>query len=344
MARIDEMRLITRVARLYYETGLKQPEIAARLRLSQPKVSRLLKQALDEGIVRITVRVPSGTHPDLEERLQVTFGLEDAVVVDATFDEDEPIARELGMAAAFYLESTVRSGDVIGISSWSATLLAMVDALHPVTGVRDTKVVQTLGGVGDPSAEGHATHLIRRLAQLLQGEGEFLPAPGVVGSGEASRVLREDPFVHRALALFDQVSIALVGIGTVQPSGLLARSGNIFSPEELAGVRALGAVGDISLRFIAADGSPIRTPLDERVIGIELEQLKRVPRSIGVAGGRRKVAAIRAALLGGWLNCLITDRHTAERLLGDRPTDPSADVDLVTAEASDTGPDRVGAP
>jgi len=180
MARIDELRLITRVARLYHEQGLKQPEIAARLRLSQPKVSRLLRQALDEGIVRITVRVPTGTHPDLEERLQQRFGLEDAVVVDVTPDGDELVARELGTAAAFYLESTVRSGDVIGISSWSATLLAMVDSLDPVPTVRDTKVVQILWGVGDPAAAGHATHLIRRLAQLLHGEGEFLPAPGVV--------------------------------------------------------------------------------------------------------------------------------------------------------------------
>jgi len=333
MARIDELRLITRVARLYYESGLKQPEIAARLRLSQPKVSRLLKQALDEGIVRITVRVPTGTHPDLEERLQARFGLEDAAVVDVTFDDDDQVARELGAAAAFYVESTVRSGDVIGISSWSATLLAMVDALHPVTTVRDTRVVQILGGVGDPAAAGHATHLIRRLAQLLHGQGEFLPAPGVVGSAEARRVLLDDPFVRSAMALFDRVSMALVGIGTVQPSGLLARSGNVFSPEELASVRALGGVGDISLRFVSATGEPIATPLDERVIGIELEQLKRVPRSVGVAGGRRKVAAIRAALVGGWLNCLITDRHTAERLLGDRPADESARDELIGADA-----------
>jgi len=319
MTRIDELRLITRVARLYHEGGLKQPEIAVRLRLSQPKVSRLLKQALDEGIVRIAVRVPTGTHPDLEERLQRRFGLQDAVVVDVSVDDEEQVAREIGAAAAFYVESTVRSGDVIGISSWSATLLAMVDALQPVTTVRNTKVVQILGGVGDPAEAGHATHLIRRLAQLLHGDGEFLPAPGVVGSADARRVMLEDPFVRSAMALFSYVTVALVGIGTVQPSGLLARSGNIFSPDELAGVREIGGVGDISLRFIAASGEPIHTPLDDRVIGIELEQLRRVPRSVGVAGGQRKVAAIRAALDGGWLNCLITDQGTAERLLKDDP-------------------------
>lgn len=315
MARIDELRLMTRVARLYHESGVKQPQIAARLRLSQPKVSRLLRQAQEEGIVRITVRAPSGTHPDLELALEERFGLQDAEVVDVSTEEAERINRELGDVAAYHLEQTVRSGDVIGVSSWSATLLAMVDAMPPVRGLSDVRLVQILGGGGDPAAEGHATHLVRRLADLLGAEATFLPAPSSVGTAEARRVLLEEPFVRRATALFDQLSVALVGIGGLRPSGLLASSGNVFSPDELATARTAGAVGDIGLRFLCADGSPAVTPLDERVIGIELSQLKRVPRAIGVAGGPTKVQAIRAALLGGWINCLITDRFTAERLL-----------------------------
>ena len=328
MARIDELRQVTKVARLYYEGGLKQPEIAARLNLSQPKVSRLLKQALDEGIVMISVRAPSGVHPDLEERLVLAFGLRDAVVVDVSGDEEERVARELGSAAAYYLESTVRSGEVIGISSWSATLLAMVEAMHPVANVRDTRVIQILGGVGDPAAAGHATHLIRRLAQLVHGEAAFLPAPGAVGSAEVRRILLEDPFVREAVSTFSQLTVALVGIGAVEPSGLLARSGNVFSPEDRAAIAAAGGVGDIALRFVGADGAPLASPLNDRVIGIELDQLRRVGRSVGVAGGPRKTAAIRGALVGGWINCLITDLQTAERLLAptDRPRDAANEL------------------
>ena len=315
MARSDDLRLMTRVARLYYESDAKQPEIAARLRLSQPKVSRLLKQALEEGIVRISVRAPSGTNPELEDGLESRYGLREVEVVDISRDDDEVAVRELGAAAAFQLETTVRSSDVIGVSSWSATLLAMVEAMHPVSGVRDTQVVQILGGGGDPGAEGHATHLVRRLAHLLHGQGTFLPAPSSVGSVQARDVLLEDPFVRRAMSLFDDLDVALVGIGGQEPSGLLASSGNVFSPDELRTVRAAGGVGDIGLRYLCENGDPVDSPLDDRVIGIELEQLKRVPRAIGVAGGPRKTEAVHAALLGGWINCLITDRPTAERLL-----------------------------
>lgn len=327
MARLDELRLMTRVARLYHESGVKQPEIAARLRLSQPKVSRLLRQAQEEGIVRISVRAPTGTHPDLELALEERFGLQDAEVTDVSADEPDRVNRELGVAAAFHLEQTVRSGDVIGVSSWSATLLAMVDAMHPVRGLTDVRVVQILGGGGDPAAEGHATHLVRRLANLLGAEATFLPAPSSVSSAQARRVLMDEPFVRQATALFDQLTVALVGIGGQQTSGLLASSGNVFSADELASVRDAGGVGDIGLRYLAADGRPVDTPLDDRVIGIDLEQLRRVPRAIGVAGGRSKVAAIRAALLGGWVNCLITDRLSAEQLLGSDPEGaPLADL------------------
>ena len=259
MARIDELRLMTRVARMYHESGVKQPEIAARLRLSQPKVSRLLRQAQEEGIVRITVRAPGGTHPDLELALIARYGLQDAEVVDVSADDTERITRELGEAAAYHVEQTVRSGDVIGVSSWSATLLALVDAMHPVHGLSDVRLVQILGGGGDPAAEGHATHLVRRLADLLGAEATFLPAPSSVSSAEARRVLLDEPFVRRATALFDQLTVALVGIGGLEPSGLLASLGNVFSPDELSQVRDSGGVGDIGLRYLRGDGRPVET-------------------------------------------------------------------------------------
>lgn len=318
MARIDELRLMTKVARMYYSQGLRQTEIMERLNMSQSTISRLLKRAEREGIVRITVTVPSGTHPDLEEGLQTTYGLKEAIVVDCVDDEDQ-IVRDLGAAAAFYIETTLKPGDVVGISSWSAALLAMVDAMQPTQRSAGARVLQILGGVGNPGAEAHATQLTRRLANLISGTATLLPAPGVVGSADARRVLLKDQYVQEAMALFKAVTVALVGIGTVEPSRVLAASGNVFSPNELHQLAGTGAVGDICLRFFDGAGEPVLTPLNERVIGMELEHLRRVDRVIGVAGGRRKMAAIRGALAGRWVNVLITDRTSAQQLLTENP-------------------------
>lgn len=313
----EELRLLVRVARMYYTDGLRQPDIASRLDLSQARVSRLLKRAEAEGIVRITVTAPAGVFPDIEEELQDAYGLKLAIVVDAPggTDNEDRLLAELGAAAAYYLEAVLRSGDVMGISSWSSSLLATADAMRPLPKLKDVRVVQILGGVGNPSARIHANRLTHHFAELVSGEAVTLPSPGIAGSAESARVLREDSFVAAAMDLFQDLSIVLVGIGALRPSRLLASSGNVFTREELEELSRQGAVGDICLRFFDAAGNAVTDPLDERVIGIRLNELKTAGRCVAVAGGSRKTAAIRAALRGGWVNTLITDRATAEALL-----------------------------
>jgi DNA-binding transcriptional regulator LsrR (DeoR family) len=305
---------MAKVAYLYYGRGIRQAEIAGQLDLSQATVSRLLKRAEEERIVRITVSVPHGIYTELEEQLQTAYGLKEAIVVDAT-DDDEQLLRNLGAAAAYYVETTLKHGEVVGISSWSATLLAMVNAMHPLPRSVSAQVVQILGGVGNPAAEGHAAHLTRRMATLTHGEAYFLPAPGVTGSAETTRIYLDDTFVRTAIERFAQVTLALVGIGTVEPSTLLASSGNTFSLEELELLREHGAVGDICLRYFNQQGQPVATPLNERVIGMRLDQLQQVARSVGIAGGLRKLHAIHGALAGHKINVLVTDRQTAEALM-----------------------------
>jgi len=311
----EELRLMTKVATMYYERNLRQTDIAHQLDLSQATVSRLLKRALQEGIVRISVSTPLGCYPELEKAVEERYGLKGVIVTDTGSDREEHL-RNVGAAAAYYLETTIHNGEIIGISSWSESLLATANAMQPLARNVSANVVQILGGIGNPSAEKHAVQLTQRLARLVHGDAILLSAPGVVGSGETRDILMADPFVHDAVNAFDALTLALVGIGTVEPSQLLASSGNVFSEDELNSLRATtGAVGDVCLRFFDENGQPVDSPLNDRVIGISLGQLKRVKRTVGIASGRRKFQAIRAALRGGLVHVLITDQHTAERLL-----------------------------
>lgn len=315
MARNDEIRLMTKVARMYYSQSIRQIEITERLNIHQSTVSRLLKKAQQAGIVRISVTVPNGIHADLEEALESRFDLKEAIVVDSVNNNEEQIARDLGAAAAYFLELAIKPGEVIGISSWSAALLEMINAMHPSKGSAESKVVQILGGLGNPAAQTHATHLTQRLASLIGGSAILLPAPGITSSQEAKRILVRESYVRAATELFDDVDMVLVGIGALAPSKLLASSGNVFSPHELALLQKQGAVGDICLQFFDAAGAPVRTALAERVIGITLPQVKKARRVIALAGGKRKTAAIMGALNGRWINVLITDRWTAKTIL-----------------------------
>ncbi len=314
-ASVEETRLMTKVAYLYYHQGYKQSRIAEQLDLSQATVSRLLKRAEAAGIVRISVNTPAGVYTQLENELCARYGLKAAIVVHCDEENDDLIVHHIGSAAAYYIETTISKDEVVGMSSWSSALLAMVNAMHPLAKPTGAKVVQILGSVGNPSAEVYASRITERFASLVFGEAVYLPAPGVVRSGELRSELLKDQFVKEAVTLFDEVTLALVGIGSVEPSKLLASSGNVFSEAELDVLRDAGAVGDICLRFFDSDGSPVVTSLDSRVISITLEQLRASKRTVGVAGGLRKTNAIRGALQGRWINVLITDHRTATRLM-----------------------------
>ena len=315
MPTVNELRLMTKVAKLYYETNLTQIEIAERLGLSQATVSRLINRAKGENIVRIVVNVPQGVNAALETALIQKFNLRDAVVVDCLGEDENQIMKDIGAAAAYYMETTIKDDDLIGISSWSSSLLAMLDAMQPLSHVSGVQVVQVLGGVGNPTAEAHAFRLTGRFAGLVNGRAVFLPAPGVVASELALQILLDDPSVKDVFSLFDRITLALVGIGSVEPSKLLDLSGNVFSKTEQDSLRGQGAVGDILLRFYNAQGLPVDSSFNNRVISMQLDQLRNVERSIGVAGGERKFEAILGALRGQWINILITDRNTAERLV-----------------------------
>jgi DNA-binding transcriptional regulator LsrR (DeoR family) len=315
MSTLDEQRLMSKIAKLYYEWNLNQTDIAKQLGISQATVSRLFKRAKDEGIIRISVNVPLGVNADLEGRLIQKYKLKDAIVVDMLRDDENQLMRDIGAAAAYYVENLIKDNEVIGISSWSSTLLAMIEAMHPVPGKKGVSIVQILGGVGNPSAEIHATRLTSRLANLVNGSAVFLPTPGVVGSEAALKVLMEDQYVKEAMGLFDRVTLALVGIGAVEPSRLLTLSGNIFTQKEQDYLSSHGAVGDILLRFYDGHGVPVESSFNNRVISMQLEQLRHVNRSVGIAGGIRKYQAVLGALKGHWINVLITDRSTAEKLM-----------------------------
>jgi DNA-binding transcriptional regulator LsrR (DeoR family) len=307
--------MIARIAQMYHVDGMRQADIARHMRISQASVSRMLKRAEDEEIVRTTVVAPLGTYAELELDLRHEFALVEAIVVECSEDRTGAIMARIGEAAAHFLETTLQTDEIIGVSSWSETILKMVDNIHPTKCGKARYVVQTLGGIGDPTVQIHANQLTTRLARLTGAEAHLLNAPGVAQSREGKLILLGDPFVRETMELFGQITLAIVGIGAMEPSNMLARSGNIFTSREIAAIRDAGGVGDMSLRFFNSDGRIVKTPLDDRVIGMALEELQGVDRVLALAGGQAKTEAIRGALRTGVIDILITDKFTAERLV-----------------------------
>jgi DNA-binding transcriptional regulator LsrR (DeoR family) len=309
----ENARLMTKVARLYHEQGLSQPNISSRLHISQSRVSRLLSKATEVGIVRTTVVNTAGVYSELEDLLEKKYGVSEIVIVD-TAEGEEQLLKGLGSAAAHYLESTLTGGDKIGISSWSASLLSTVEAMRPKVSKVADEVVQVIGGVGESNAQALAVRLAGRLAEVTGARVSYLPAPGLVNTPEAARALFANQNIADVLKSVDDLTLLLVGIGSIEPSKLLKESGNSLSEKERKELAKLGAVGDVCMRYFDENGKVLKTNLDKRIIGIQASQLKKIPRRVAVAGGSRKFKAIKAALEGGWVNVLITDYKSAKKL------------------------------
>ncbi|MGW4606862.1 sugar-binding transcriptional regulator [Streptomyces sp. NPDC004532] len=300
---------------MYHERGVRQPEIAAHLRMSQPRVSRLLKEAVDRGVVRTVVVSPEGVHAELEDALVTRYGLRDAVVVEVE-GAGVDVIPALAAATATYLDATLKGGDVIGVSSWSATLLEAAKVMRAKTSSVAQEVVQIVGGSGSPEVQLHATRLTSRLAELTGARPVFAPSAALVGSPQLRDLLSREPAMAETMKAWSRLTLALLGIGTLEPSPLLRLSGNAITPQDQRRLKAMGAVGDVCARYFDAMGEPVAAPFNDRLIGIDLAQLSKVERRIGVAGGLNKVAAIRGAVRGGWVNILITDVEVARDLLG----------------------------
>ena len=318
MLSADRERLLVKVSRFYYEHELTQSQISERLRLSRQKVQRLLKEAHQAGIVQITIRPVIGAFPEIERRLEDRFGLQEAVVIETTdFYDQYVVAREVGVGAADYLTRVVQSQDSLVIS-WGGSLLGLVNALSGGSRRADLdgiRVIQGLGGLGDPNKEVHAADLTRRLAQVFGGEAVLLPTPAVAGTRKARDTYIEDPFVSNVLEQAQSANLAVMGIGAPRLDSILMREGRIVTEQDLETLKNNGAVGDINLRFFDENGKLVQSNFDRRVIGLTLDEIKRIERVIGVAGGAAKVSAIRGALAGRLVDVLVTDQITAQQVL-----------------------------
>ena len=306
---------VVEIARLYYEHGKNQDDIACEYGISRSTVSRLLKEARDSGIVRFQIIDPNSVCTQIAARLEAKFNLKNAVVIEGDSDSVDVIKRDIGVAGASLFSRLIRGNQTIGIF-WGSTIYELVRNLVPKD-VEGVKVVQMVGTLGNMLSDTHADQLARLIATNYDGEWHILFAPAVVESNDSAKTFLKEPHIGQVLEIGKESDIALIGVGLCNDDALLARAGYLTSAE-IRHLRSLGAVGEVGCRFFTADGQPCSSDIDHRTRSIELEDLRKIPTKIGLAGGLKKVDAIHGALVGNYINVLVTDIKTATALLEQR--------------------------
>lgn len=301
------------MARLYYEFGYKQDEIAQKENISRSKVSRLLDKALKEGIVKIKVVYPLQTVSDLAESIRSHFGLKKVFVVPVIVDHPDAVRDDLGRAVNQFLGEIVRDGDIIGVS-WGTTLTYVVKHLEKHHHIKNATVLQLNGGVTKNYLSTQSGVIVEGFVHAFNAVPYMLPAPTIVDSVDLARAIAADSNVKQTLELAKQARIAVFGIGRISYDSILVQAG-YFKNEEYDNLIQKGAVGDICSRYFRLDGSIADDELNQRTVGIPLEELARKEYSIAVANGVEKAEAVTGALRGGYANTLFIDEAAAQRCL-----------------------------
>ncbi|MEZ7898432.1 MAG: sugar-binding domain-containing protein [Flaviflexus sp.] len=304
---------MVRAAELYYNDGLLQSEVADKLRLSRWKVGRLLEEARSTGLVEIKIHHPQSRRRDLEKLLTERFDCREAVVVESQASKPATMALA-AQAAVDYLVELRPQPEIIGVS-WGHTVAAIADQL-PEGVFREPMIVQLNGGANSLTDTVDAGSIIRTIASKSRDpRTALLPASAIVQDRDLAQRLLADRNIARTLQAASDADVALYSIGVLSPQSVLRRT-NCVTADEVVSLQEAGAIGDILGHYIDRNGRVVDFDLDQRTIGLDLDRLSNIPKSIAVAVGEEKSGITRATLYAGLCNVLVTESNVAEQVLG----------------------------
>lgn len=315
---IDDTRLIFKCCSLYYEDEMSQQEICDYLGISRPSVSRMLKLGKEQGIVKVEIISPYNlTFGKLERSLEKKFSLKEVIVVDSSPLQigTERISSNLGEETLNYLSRTLYDGEVVGVSM-GMTLQNVIRAKSTIEEEIKCTFVPIVGGVGQSRIEIHSNYIAGEFAKLFNGECVQFFSPAVFSNVAVLEGFLNEKTVKSIFNIYKNVTTLIMGIGITQRGASTLLETGYIDEKELDSFVKDGAVGDISLQFFDKYGSIEKfRNFNQRVAGMSSEQLKKVPKRIGIAGGSQKAEAVLGAINGGFVNILITDIDCAKVLL-----------------------------
>ena len=307
---IKELDLMVRVAAMYYEQDLTQEVIASILSLSKSKISRLVKQAHDLGLVRISVLNPLRGIETMEWELCERLGLK--AVKIAPCDSREEILPRIAQKASDHFIDILQPHDIVGVS-WGTTMYRLA-LCTPELRMPTVQLVQLKGGVSGGVGDSYFFKVADVLSTKLHCPMYYLPIPVVVENEAIKNTFLAEPNIQKAVELALRADIVLTSIGYPSHDSVITRCGYLTG-EQLDRMREDGAAGDILSRFFRMDGSIYSDELNRRTTSFELDHLRGKKHTVGIAGGSNRIGGILGAVNGGYINTLVTDSITAAQML-----------------------------
>lgn len=309
----EQHRKKMKIVTMYYKQALTQAEIAKKMNISRPVVSKILQQAKEEGIVTIAIKDESAYLVNLALHLEEKYQLQDVLIVPATEESNaESVRRDIGRSAAQYLANHLKPGLSIGLS-WGTTLAAMIDEMSYASFPKLT-VCPIVGGVSSEHLYFDTNHLVFRLAEKLTSHCRYFYAPALAESIAFAKALNQSEVVKQALAAAKQVDIAIIGVGNPREHSTWQQLGYLDQVSQTM-IQESSVVGDAVASLFDKNGQTVNNEISQRMIGLKVEELAAIPKVIIIGSGKEKTESIKALISQPLCSVIVIDQLTAEALV-----------------------------
>jgi DNA-binding transcriptional regulator LsrR (DeoR family) len=298
------------VARLYFVESKSKSEIADQLGINRFKVARILDEARESGVVRIEISVPAGIDDELSEQVRKEFGLKHVVVVETAGLPEADVRRALAGTATALVSEIVTEADVLGVG-YGRTLTILAETMDSLA---RCPIVQLTGALLGVNAEENSIELVRQISARNGGPAFPMYTPQILPDAKTAAALRKQPEVAEAYRRFPTITKAVVAVGSWNPPS--SQLYDALPAKERDALVKRGVIAEICATLLDADGKTVATEFSDRCISIGGEALRAIDEVIAVAGGQRKLAAVRSVLLSGHATSLVTDTALARELVG----------------------------
>ena len=302
--------LKVKAAYYYYKKNMKLADISDSLNVSRVTLNKLLKDAVDEGIVRIEILDKDNTLSllELEESVKERFALQEVIIVDSLPNNALYATNEIALAAAKLVDRKMFSGVKISLT-WGRTLEMMVKFLKGNARIKNIEVYTLLGAQGIIDMQMQPNMIAHNLLQKYRGMGFVMNAPFMCETIEACKVIMADNNIASIIEKSLDSDLTLVGIGPT-PNETIDADKMRYELNVIRELKKNNVCGDIGSNFYDIYGNICKAPICEQFVKVGMEKLKQHKCVVGIAGGEHKIPSILGALNGRYLDILITDKNT----------------------------------
>jgi len=310
-------RILARIAELHFIHRASQYKIAEKFNFSKSKVCRIIKEAKDKGVIEFKIKNFDNRKIELEKRIEDRYGLKEAIVYfnsDIPKSNEQLVFKKVGSLGAEYIKRIMSNNINIAIT-WGKTLYNVIKEIE-IDKKHEINVFSTLGGVGLTRAEYQNNNLVKMLSDKIGGDHYQLYLPLVLNKSKYKELIQEESNIRKVIGDTSKLDYYIAGFGTVSTNSRMYRLGG-FNQDFIKALTKKNIIGEVGLNFYDLEGNFINTGMEEKIVNINIDDIKKIKNKIVIGFGKEKVKALKGLLRTKILDILITDSKTIESVLSD---------------------------